>query len=422
MSSHSAPTFVSPGNGHAQTDPKRFVIVGGGLAGHNAAIQLRKLLPQSSITLIGGETGLPYDRPPLTKGFLSGELDSVALVLKQAPDYAALDIQYHAGTSVAVIDRGGQSVAATGGADFAYDALLLATGSRPRRLQCCTDDAVLYMRTLADAVLLRRELAEGRHVVVIGGGFIGLEVAATAVALGCRVTIVEAGERLLARGIPPRISEFVLQLHRSRGVNVLLGEAVTDVETSPDGRRLVKLSSATVEADIVVVGIGVVPNVELAAAAGLDVDDGIVVDNQCRTSDPAIFAAGEVTAHPLGGSGPKIRLESWQVASKQSLVAASGMAGLEMVFDEPPWLWSDQFGVNVQCIGAPGAAESFLFRGDTGLVKWTLLGVDGGGLPVGAIAVNNGRDISMMRRWLRSQDPPPGSLDFGPVPDSLWRV
>ena len=402
---------------------KRFVIVGSGLAGHNAALHLRKLSPDASITLIGQESGLPYDRPPLTKAFLLGQITPESLVLKQASQYRELKIDYRPSTRAVAIDRTGSRVTIEDGAQLHYDSLLLATGSRPRRLPNESTNAfVHYVRTLSDAARLRGELVGGRRIVIIGGGFIGLEVAASAATCGCRVTLIEAAKTLLSRGMPSLLGGFLHQLHQANGVGIMLGEQVTDIVAGEGARCRVVLHGSSIEADCVVVGIGVVPNVELAAEAGLAVDDGIIVDACCRTSDPAIYAAGEVTAHPPGGRGIAVRLESWQVAAKQSLVAAACMAGSEQFFDEPPWLWSDQFDVNIQSIGTPGSATRFLFRGDAGRKRWTLLGIGEDGVPVGAVAVNNGRDISMMRQPLRLGQAIPASLraSFGPAPMRIW--
>jgi NADPH-dependent 2,4-dienoyl-CoA reductase/sulfur reductase-like enzyme len=403
---------------------RHFVIIGSGLAGHNAALHLRKLAPTSRVTLVGQESGLPYDRPPLTKDFLRGKVQREELVLRHAQNYTELGIDYRPATTITAIDRDAQRAVAADGTPFPYDALMIATGSRPKRLPLdCNGVLLRYLRTLADAVDLRGELLPGRRIAIIGGGFIGLEVAASAATAGCRVIVIEAGATLLSRGMPLLVGSFVQRLHETNGVQVILNAALTDIIDSGSGYRL-SFSARAIEADCIVVGIGVVPNVELAADSGLAVDDGIVVDRYCRTSDSAIYAAGEVTAHPPGGRGIAMRFESWQVAAKQSLVAAACMAGFAEVFDDPPWLWSDQFDVNLQSIGLPGTALRYLFRQVPERRGWTLLGVGADDMPVGAVAVNNGRDISMLRQSLRLGEPLPALLKgaFGPVPERIWEL
>jgi len=389
-----------------------FVVVGGGLAGHRAVVELRKIAPASRIVLIGAETGLPYDRPPLSKAFLTDGADAQTPTFTEAAHYRELGIEHHPQTRIVAIDRVEQRIHADDGRVFAYDRLLIATGSRVRTLpaEVIGDAPVHLLRTLDDARRLRAALASGRRVTVIGGGLIGLEIAAAANARGCRVTVVERERRLLSRGLPAPIGEWALQLHRRHGVGVMLGANIERIQR--DGEEIeINLDSCRRRADVVVVGIGVRPNCELASAAGLDVDDGIRVDRSCRTSDPNIFAAGEVTAHPLAGRGPQRRIESWKVASEQALVAAQTMAGAEADFDEVPWFWSDQFDVNIQALGQPDAGVRYLLCGDAAGPRWTLIGLDGNDRPVGAVAVNNGRDISQLRRAMSAgQEVPPALL------------
>lgn len=378
---------------------QKFVIVGGGLAGHRAALELRKLSPAISITIFSAEPGLPYDRPPLSKNFLLGSDEAQSVVLHQTDAYQALDISYLPSTPIKVIDRVGKRVLAADDRWFEYDTLLLTTGSRARRLPASVGagDTVHYLRTLEDAVRLRDALSPKRRVVIIGGGFIGLEVASTARARGCLVTVIEGRDRVLARGMPEILSNWVEGLHRANGVEIVHGATVESIAHDGKG-ALILLGQSSIPADVVVAGIGVVPNTELAVAAGLLVDDGIVVDRSCRTSDPAIFAAGEVTSHPTAGNGKHQRIESWKAASDQPAVAAKSMLGLEVAFTDVPWLWSDQFDANIQALGCPDQGHSHIVRGDPNARAWTFVSLDSEERPVGAVAVNNGRDISMLRR------------------------
>jgi len=390
--------------------PPRCLVIGAGLAGHRAALELRNLSAEASITLLGAEAGMPYDRPPLSKAFLSGAASARDILLKDAERHDELGIAYRPSTVVVEIDRAQQIVRTGSGETLQYDALLIATGSRPRRLPAPLDAPGLhYIRTLADAERLAPVLASGGEIVVIGGGFIGLEVAATARQLGCEVTVVEAQPRLLARGMPAFVGERILDMHRDSGVRVLLGSRIEAIAHGPDGTFEVRLGDRVLSAAAVVVGIGIVPNTELAEQAGLEIADGIVVDRSCCTCDPRIFAAGEVTAHPSGASGERRRIESWRAASDQPLVAARSMLGIEAQYSDFPWLWSDQYDANLQTIGLPdGGARYILKDGDAG--KWTLIALDQGGAARGAVAFNNGRDISMVRKYLRQG---------GRLPDSV---
>lgn len=396
---------------------KQFVIVGTGLAGHRAAIALGKLKRGYRVQLIGEEEGLPYDRPPLTKDFLLGRQSRDDLILKGTDSYADLGICHRPSIRISKVLREQRTVVTDQGESIPYDRLLLATGSRPRRLaDVAADIDVHYIRTLEDSLRLRASLCPGRSIAVVGGGFIGLEVASAATLLGCRVTVIEAAPRLLARTMPPFVSSYVQGLHQRRGVEIILDAVVQAIVREGDGRISVQLPRRTIEADCVVAGIGVVPNTELAEQAGLKVNDGIVVGRSCVTSDPHIFAAGEVTAHPTTGSGALRRVESWRVASEQPLVAALSMSGSEATFDEPPWLWSDQFDVNLQAVGAPYEGAQHLLSDDPKKHRWTLVCLDESGNIVGAVAANSGAHISMLRRVMRTGGVVPESLLANTIP------
>lgn len=393
----------------------RMVIVGGGLAGHQAAIALRKLDASAAITLLGDESGLPYDRPPLTKEFLVGSLGREAITLRDAGAYEGLGIEYVPGTAVIRIDRDAAEVVTERGTRHPYDRLLLATGARPRQMEgVAPSRRVHYIRTFDDAARLAAAIAAGGHLAIVGGGFIGLEIAAAARRRGCRVTVVEASERLLARTMPAPVGVFMRRLHEANGVEFLFGAHVSQVADGEAGIAL-KLSSCMLEADAAVIGIGVVPNTELAQEAGLMVRDGIVVDRHCRTSDPNICAAGEVTAHPLAGGEVIGRVESWRIAAEQPLVAAATMTGASAVFDDPPWMWTDQFEINLQAIGMPQAGVQYRLVGSMAEASWTLLCLDARGELAGAVAANRGRDISRLRRLIRSGAAMPAEMLEGAV-------
>ncbi|UFX44137.1 FAD-dependent oxidoreductase [Bradyrhizobium sp. 41S5] len=382
---------------------QRFVVVGGGIAGHRAACELRKQAPAASIQLISDEPGLPYDRPPLSKDILIGRKEAEDIALSGTGSYRENGILYVPETRCIGINAQSRFVVTASGEQFPYDGLLLATGSRPRKLptEIVGQARINYLRTLQDSLRLRKDLAAGQHVVVIGGGFIGLEVAAAATSRGCRVTVLEARDRVLARGLPGIVSQWVHRLHAGQGVSFKLS---TTIETIQADRAGVILAGPDWEmhADVVVAGVGIEPNVQLATAAGLDVDDGLVVDQFCRTSDPHIFGAGEVTFHP--SLGAHRRIESWKNSADQGVAAARAMTGSPVAFDAIPWLWSDQFDSNIQAIGLPELAAQHEVLGDPASHAWTLVSLDESGTVLGGIAVNRGRDASMLKRAARNKD------------------
>jgi NADPH-dependent 2,4-dienoyl-CoA reductase/sulfur reductase-like enzyme len=382
---------------------QRFVVVGGGVAGHRAAIELARRAPAATIDLLSEEPCLPYDRPPLSKELLYGSKTAEQIVLSGAATYTQNNIRHHPGTRVTAIDRHRQTVVTADGTEFGYDRLLLATGSRPRRLPaaCTGDTPVHYLRTLQDAMALAPQLVTGRRILVIGGGFIGLEVAAAAARKNCRVTVLEAQPRLLARGMPAMVSEWVERRHRDQGIDILTSTGVQAMRC--DGSKiLVTAMGSTITADVVIAGIGAEPNVELAADAKLQLGNGLVVDAQCRTSDPLIFGAGEVTSHPVM-HGPSRRIESWKSSAEQGTIAAQAMTGADVTFDEIPSLWSDQFDINIQSIGFPDLGVAHEVLGDPASNAWTLVSLGEDGSVVGGVAINRGRDASALRRAVKQK-------------------
>jgi len=382
---------------------QRFIVIGGGVAGHRAAIELARCAPAATIDLVSDEIGLPYERPPLSKELLYGSKTAEEIVLSGAVSYTQKNIRYHSGTRVTAIDRAAKQIVTQTGSALPYDRLLIATGSRARRLPaaCIGDSTVHYLRTLEDAVTLRPQLAAGRRIVVIGGGFIGLEVAAAAVRAGCKVTVLEAQSRVLSRGIPILVSEWIDRLHRTHGVDIQLSANISSMRKQRSGIAIAG-AGWEIEADVVVAGIGVEPNIELAADAGLNIRDGLVVDAGCRTSDSSIFGAGEVTCHPMMHGTPR-RTESWKSSAEQGTVAAQAMTGMAVQFDEIPSLWSDQFDINIQAVGFPDLGVTHEVLGDIGSNSWTLVSLGADGLVLGGIAINRGRDASMLRRAVKQR-------------------
>ena len=320
------------------------IIVGAGHAGGRAALTLREEGYTGRLILIGDEVHLPYERPPLSKGLLQGTADLAGYSLCDSARLAELGIEHIAGNPVTRLERQPDRLQLADGQWLPYAGLLLATGGRARRLP--QEQAnVLYLRTHDEALALRSALRPGTRLVVVGGGFIGLEVAATARGLGCEVTVLEAGPRLAGRVLPPVISQALLDLHREHGVEVRLNVALESIQADAvllvEGQRL--------PCDLVVVGIGMQPNIELAAAAGLEVGQGIRVDAYLRTSAPNIYAAGDVCEFRLDGLYQ--RQETWRNAESQGRHAALNLLGREVPFEALPGFWSDQYDWGLQTVG-----------------------------------------------------------------------
>ncbi|MFK0091907.1 NAD(P)/FAD-dependent oxidoreductase [Pseudomonas sp. NPDC090592] len=384
---------------------EHFVIVGGGVAGHQAARGILDVQPQARVSMVSREPQLPYDRPHLSKGFLASQHQEPALLAGHEL-YAEPGVERVGDAWVADIDRQAARVHLDSGTSLAYDKLVLATGSRVRTLPAAIAQApVHYLRTFEDALALRSRLVADAHVVIIGGGFIGLEVAAAARQRGCRVTVIEALAQLLARSGCEPLSRWVQALHVAQGVDIQLQTSVLAIERGASGKTVVQTSAGPVLADLVVVGIGVQPNVELASACGLAVEDGIVVDSTCATTDGSIFAAGEVTRYPVAHLGVRTRSESWTAAGEQGRAAGRAAAGDRLAtYAEMPWLWSDQYSSAIQCLGLPALAHKYSCIGDVDADQWLALGWSHEDQLVCAIGANRNRDISAIRRSMKRND------------------
>lgn len=379
-----------------------FVIVGAGHAARRTAEALRARDADAPIVMIGAERELPYDRPALSKDALLNDDGEQRAFVRDAAWYDAQRIALRLGTRVDAIEREAQRVRLDDGTTLPYAKLVLATGSRVRTFGGPIDAGVVahYVRTVADARALRAQLVRGRRVAVLGGGVIGLEVAAAARQLGCNVTVIDPAARLLQRALPEVVGAYAHRLHDERGVGFQMATLPRAIRAAAGGGAIVETDRGDVHADVVVVGIGVLPNVELAQAAGLDVDNGIRVDAGCRTADRAIFAAGEVTMHFNPLLGRHVRIESWQVAENQPAVAAANLLGADDAYAELPWLWSDQYDCNLQMLGLFGAGQTTVVRGDPARGPFTVFGLGDDGRIVAAAAVNLGRDIGAARRLI----------------------
>lgn len=353
----------------------RAIIIGAGQAGAQAAQSMRQAGYKGEIVLFGEESEPPYQRPPLSKAYLQGEMAGERLYLKPAAFYAQQNIDFRPGVRVVAIDRAAKTVLTAGDETLSYDRLLLATGAPPRRLACQGADlaGVHYLRTMADSDALRPLLGPGRRLVIIGAGYIGLEVAASARKAGCDVKVIEMADRVLARVAGREISAFYETLHRDHGVHLMLGAALDHFEGANGRVTAAALKSGEkIACDGVVVGVGAAPATALAEAADLRIANGVWTDERGQTSDPSIFAAGDCASHPSPIYDRRIRLESVPNAIEQAKVAGVNMAGGEAVYDAAPWFWSDQYDCKLQTVGVSEGADQMVMRGAPDTLKFSV--------------------------------------------------
>lgn len=341
------------------------VIVGAGQAAAQAIISLRQEGHAGAITMVGYENSLPYQRPPLSKAFLAGGVTRDRLLIRPADFYVREHVDTIMGATATMIDRTNKRVRLADGHEIEYEALLLTTGGRPRRLDCVGAEhpRVRYLRDIADAEAIRDELREDTRLVIIGAGYVGLEVAATAVKKGASVTVLELAPQVLARVAGAEIAAFFENLHRNLGVHIFKNCSVAGIEHHATGVR-VSTSLGPIDADLVLVGIGQSPNIEIAAAAGIACDNGILVDEECRTSDRNIFAAGDCTSHPNLFYAGNLRLESVHNSVEQAKSAAATMCGRSSPYRQVPWFWSEQYDLKLQTAGINRGHDQTIVRGD----------------------------------------------------------
>lgn len=345
------------------SDP--IVIIGAGQAGCDLSTALRQQGYDGNIVLIGDEPVLPYRRPPLSKAYLAGEMETEALYIKPQASYEKLNIDVRTGVRVESIDRQAHTVTLNNGEILNYSKLALATGGRARRLPLpgAEKGNVHYVRTHEDILRLKEQFSTGKRLVIIGGGYIGLEAASVGIKMGLAVTLVEALPRLLARVTGPELSEYYHRVHTEHGVDIRLGAGVTALEGDQQVDTVVLEDGTRLAADLLIVGIGLIPNTELAEAAGLEVENGILVDEYARTSDPDIVAAGDCANAEHGFLKRRIRIESVPNASEQARVAAASLCDKQLAHDSVPWFWSDQYDLKLQMVGINQGYEQVVIRG-----------------------------------------------------------
>lgn len=384
-------------------DQSTILIVGAGQAGGCAAATLRQEGYQGRIVMLGAESYAPYERPPLSKGVLDGSKAESSIFLQKPEFYDECKIEWMPDVHVTGIQAQNRTAHTSDGAVIAFDKCLVATGGRPRRFPGLDEDMpnVHYLRGLADVIGIKQKIKPGARVVVIGGGFLGLEFAGTVRALGVQVTVVEAGVQIMGRAAPHIFAEWLHERYLKAGVEIIRSAEIKAIEYDQAGGRVVLGNGTILESDFCLVAIGQVPNIELAELAGFHLDNGIAVDACGETSVPGIFAAGDCASHFNEFLGKRVRLESWHNAQEQAIVAAKAILGAPAGYDVVPWFWSDQLGFNIQMLGSPEPDLRYVVRGDMTAEKFNIFGLDGDELRY-VLAVNNGGDIRPLRTLLES--------------------
>lgn len=375
------------------------VIVGGGNAGMQVADSLRRGDFGGSIDLICAESHLPYQRPPLSKKFLEGKLEAKRLFLRPASYYETKNINLHLSTEVTAIDRRAHTVTTKDGRLLTYDKLVLAAGARVRELPGAESFGLHYIRGINDVAELKAKLASPRKITLVGGGFIGLEAAATLTTLGHSVTVVEAMDNIMPGLVAPALANYFRRVHESHGVQILEGVGVEAVAKTDDGYELSLKDGQKLEADLVVVGIGVIANTELASDAGLAIDRGIIVNEFAQTDDPNIYAVGDCATGMHMRFGAPTRLESVQNAVDQAMVAAKSILGEPIAYDALPWFWSDQYDLKLQMAGLSRGFDDTVIRGDMTSDKFSVCYFTGGKL-IAVDSVNAIADHMAAKRLL----------------------
>jgi 3-phenylpropionate/trans-cinnamate dioxygenase ferredoxin reductase subunit len=379
------------------------VVVGAGQAAGQAVASLRQAGYEGEIVLLGDEAHPPYQRPPLSKQYLSGEHGLEKVYLRPEKFYKDRNIDLRTGVTVSSIDPATKTVSLDGGETIEYEKLLIAIGSRPRKLNIEGSDlkGIHYLRTIADVDEISEAMKTAKSLCIVGGGYIGLEVASVAVVAGLEVNVLEMEDRILQRVTTPEMSEFYHQLHTSRGVKIHLNTGCSGFEGTDSVERVI-CGDRAIEADLVIVGIGIIPNIELGKDAGLTCDNGIVVDDHCRTSDEHIYAAGDCTNHPNPILGRRLRLESVPNAMDQARTASSNMLGTDKTYAAIPWFWSDQYELKLQMVGFSSDGDTQVVRGDKEANQFAVFYLNEGAV-VAVDAVNSPREFMVAKQLYGKQ-------------------
>lgn len=377
------------------------LVVGAGQAAAQLAVSLRQGGYAGTIALVGAEPDPPYERPPLSKDYLAGDRDAARLTLRPEAYWTERGVELRLSTRVVALNPDTKTVATADSERHGYRTLVWATGGRARRLTCPGHDArgVHTIRTRADVDALRCEIAGAQEVAIVGGGYIGLETAAVLSATGKRVTVIEAQPRVLARVAGEPLSRFYAQQHRARGVEIHTGRSVLGIETRADGRvaAVVLETGERVRADVVICGVGIIPEVEVAAAAGASASDGLDVDENCRASLADVFAIGDCARRPNRYAGGRaVRIESVPSAIEQAKIVAAALLGRPQLYEAAPWFWSHQYGLRLQSLGLSIGYDRIVVRGYPGAPGWSLLYLRDGTLAA-IDCINVARDFAAAR-------------------------
>ena len=391
------------------------VIAGAGHAAGQLVVSLRQNKYAGRIVLVGDEPYLPYQRPPLSKIFLAGAMDADRLLVKPAGFYEETGVELRLDTSIAAIDRNKKCLRSSDDDEIPYDKLVLGLGSRARKLpvEGAKLQGVHYLRSIADVAGIREDFQSGRRLVVIGAGYIGLEVAAVAQQAGLVVTVIEMADRVMSRVVSPEISDFYQIEHTNQGVRFRLSTSVSALKGKKRVKSVTTSDDEEIPADLVVIGVGILPNTELATAAGLDVENGIVVDDHCRTGDPDIYAMGDCTSHPNAIYDRRLRLESVHNALEQAKTTAANICGKDASYCQVPWFWSDQYDLKLQIAGLSEGYDGVAVRGNPAersfsclyLMENRLIAVD---------AINAPRDFVQSKQLIADRN----EIDHGLLDDA----
>ena len=381
----------------------RIVIAGAGHAAGQIVASLIQHKFDGQVVLVGDEPYLPYQRPPLSKKFLAGEMPAERLYVKPESFYADAGVEMHLETRIESLDCAARTLTTSGG-EIAFDKLILALGSRVRRLPVEGVDlpGVHYLRSIADVDSIRADFDKGRKLVIVGAGYIGLEVAAVARQAGLDVTVVEMADRVMSRVVSPEISDFYQIEHTNQGVKLRLSTGVASIGGKKRVTHVTTPDGDDIPADLVVVGVGIVPNTELASAAGLDVDNGIVVDDHCVTSDPDIYAVGDCTLHPNAIYDRMLRLESVHNALEQAKTAVANICGVDTAYCQVPWFWSDQYDLKLQIAGLSDGYDDVVIRGNPAKRSFSCVYLRDGRI-IALDAINAPRDFVQSKQLIAEQ-------------------
>ena len=383
---------------------ENLVIIGAGQSAIQCITSLKKEGYLGSITLVGEEEHLPYQRPPLSKGFLEDSVNKERLYFKKLEFFTENKIQLQLGNTAERIDTKNRQVFLKDGTDLSYDKLVFATGSRVRRLDFPGNnlESIHYLRGLDDAESIKEDLKISKDLVVIGAGYIGLEVAAIAAKNNISVTVVEMADRVMNRTVDPQISEYYLKLHENNGVQFKFNTSLEEIKGSSKPESVICSDGSEIKADIVIIGAGIIPNTEIAEEAGIDCNNGISVDEFGLTSQEDIYACGDCTNHPNKLLGKNLRLESVHNAMEQAKTVAGSISGNPSEYNQIPWFWSDQYDHKLQIVGLSGSHDRVTMRGDTEDTKFMLFYTQGDEL-VAVDSINNPKEFLICRKLVANK-------------------